>query len=768
MNICFLYQGILCQTILCQRVVVHRASHMALLLCLAPCLWLVVAGGQVSAQARTMPTVSPPEWVRHITRMTFITPGEVDLAAASGAQAVHFNLVWPYYPLQRDGGGLSRDEDRQLRDFVTRCHARGLRALLGLPPFPPVALLRVHPDWRIDPDGSGKADTVTPQENDLGTRLGCNSGPWGDYLIDVLAELAHDYHLDGFSFDGNYHPALCYCPACRQQYRHDTGKELPPTANLDDIAYRRYLVWRGERMEEHYRRMQARLKAISPQIVLMSWSANAGRYGHLLSTPRPMPATVNRLFDLPMQEWWLDETNLGGSVAPAFGAAYLRALSGDGPCASEPYMMSRGNPYGTDSFPVQERLLRSMLALTNGSVSAESLGWSGHRDSAKRVFTEVAKRAPWLVGTQRLPWAAMLVSEQTRQFYAYRNIPELFLPHVYGGFRAAFEEHVPLDLICDWDITPQSLSRYRVLFLPNAAALSDAQVEAIRAWVRGGGGLVATCETSLYDELGRPRPDFALADLFQAAYLGPNAATPHALHPALDANFARALTPEYWRDRNGAATLTWDQSPSLLDDARLTALVPQRSVTFRGPRVRVRPLSGAEVIAHLLPEGETGPPLPAILAHPYGSGRVVYMAAGIDAALWSYAYPYERRLLARALAWAAGEAHAPPISVNAPMAVQATYFTQQTGKGRRVIVHLWNGINSAADHGLPATEVPLREETVAVSGIRVTWNGLPVLRAHAEPGGVALPIQHQGNRSSVSVPPLDMHTLIVLELSSHP
>ena len=61
-----------------------------------------------------------------------------------------------------------------------------------------------------------------------------------------------------------------------------------------------------------------------------------------------------RLFDLPMQEWWLDETNLGASVAPAFGAAYLSATVGGGPGASEPYLMSRGNPYGTHSFPRHE------------------------------------------------------------------------------------------------------------------------------------------------------------------------------------------------------------------------------------------------------------------------------------------------------------------------------------------------------------------------------------------------------------------------------
>jgi hypothetical protein len=39
--------------------------------------------------------------------------------------------------------------------------------------------------------------------------------------------------------------------------------------------------------------------------------------------------------------------------------------------------------------------------------------------------------------------------------------------------------------------------------LPNIAALSDAQCEQLRAFVAKGGSLVATHETSLYDEQGR-------------------------------------------------------------------------------------------------------------------------------------------------------------------------------------------------------------------------------------------------------------------------
>ena len=60
--------------------------------------------------------------------------------------------------------------------------------------------------------------------------------------------------------------------------------------------------------------------------------------------------------------------------------------------------------------------------------------------------------------------------------------------------------------------------RLKTLILPNIAALSDEQCRQLRAFVERGGGLVATYETSLYDERGERRADFGLADLFGVSF----------------------------------------------------------------------------------------------------------------------------------------------------------------------------------------------------------------------------------------------------------
>jgi hypothetical protein len=162
----------------------------------------------------------------------------------------------------------------------------------------------------------------------------------------------------------------------------------------------------------------------------------------------------------------------------------------------------------------------------------------------------------------------------------------------------------------------------------------------------------------------------------------------------------------------------------------------------------------------MTPEGWDGPPLPGAVCRRVGKGRVVYLASAVDAALWSYSYPYQRRLLAAALAWAAPQG--PPVVVSAPLCVDATYWTQERD-GRRVIVHLFNGLNTAAGHGLSVAEVPLREETVPVPGIRVRFERDVPARVHLEPGGQELPLRHDGPAAYVEVPPLEVHALVVGE-----
>ncbi len=97
------------------------------------------------------------------------------------------------------------------------------------------------------------------------------------------------------------------------------------------------------------------------------------------------------------------------------------------------------------------------------------------------------------------------------------------------------------------------------------------------------------------------------------------------------------------------------------------------------------------------------------------------------------------------------------------MCVQATYWTQTDGDARRLVVHLFNGVNTAANHGLPASEVPLREETVPIGGIEVRFRKDAPKTFRMEPGGVRVEARRDGGDVVAAPPAVEIHAMLIGE-----
>ena len=115
---------------------------------------------------------------------------------------------------------------------------------------------------------------------------------------------------------------------------------------------------------------------------------------------------------------------------------------------------------------------------------------------------------------------AVLHSEQTETYHAGAAPGDRAEDHVLGMYHALIEARVPFELVHEAFLTPDRLDQFRLLILADAAALSDAQCDAIRGYVKRGGSVLATFATSLFDELGRRRDDFGLADVFGVSFDG--------------------------------------------------------------------------------------------------------------------------------------------------------------------------------------------------------------------------------------------------------
>ena len=67
---------------------------------------------------------------------------------------------------------------------------------------------------------------------------------------------------------------------------------------------------------------------------------------------------------------------------------------------------------------------------------------------------------------------------------------------------------------------PESLARYPAIIVPNRAPLDDKHVEQLRQYVSQGGKLVVFGRGSMIDAVGKPRGDYALANVLGANYVG--------------------------------------------------------------------------------------------------------------------------------------------------------------------------------------------------------------------------------------------------------
>jgi len=84
----------------------------------------------------------------------------------------------------------------------------------------------------------------------------------------------------------------------------------------------------------------------------------------------------------------------------------------------------------------------------------------------------------------------------------------------FEGFYDLFTQgHIPFDIIVEKGMELEKIKKYDCLVLPNFAGMTEKDADILRTYVKEGGCIIATNETSLYNELGHIREDFLISDL---------------------------------------------------------------------------------------------------------------------------------------------------------------------------------------------------------------------------------------------------------------
>lgn len=769
---------------------------------LTACLALLCFAAAWGAQAQpapagypAYPSISPR--VDQNPRWAFITDliADLDAAKATGVQVVTGGTNasgpgmcgGPYglaldgktiintstgKPLPLETGEPGQPSIQEIRALVDAAHARGfivLGELMRL--WNNQVLLVDHPEWQ-----EIKKDGDAPLGPDKMTAwppvTGCWNSPFGDHYIKTSVELARVFDWDGYNLDGFGCWTICHCTFCKESYKQETGHDIPYASDTNDPAFRRHLKWRLQKFSAWCAKWQAALKQVKPDFIAAPWSTGPGRWWHWSFAPLAESSDyANRVMDAPMVElFWDFPPDQGSNLMPSFVSRYYRGLAGDRPAVLLPYYCTQGQ---INMQPPQvECDFRTFTILTNGNIAMQANWQKTPQAGMEHYFKLIQEREEYTKGAKSTKWAAMLVGESSRLLYGLpgkrsevgignwigsgvdtpdistlppgeRRLPQ-HMESAVGTFRAMMEEQLPLDIITEADVdTPGTLEQYKVLILPNTACLSERQMATIRSFVDAGGGLVAMQEASLCDEFGTRRANYGLADLFQANFKATE-------------DFS-ARWPNYpavtYVSRTTESEIT--HGPKIESNLR----VGTTELNFIGWTTVNEPAPGARVLATRGSAVANGA-VPFLITNEANAGRVAYFAADIGQAYFLAPYQYERAMLVNAIHWAA-RGQQPPVTVAAPMAVQAGFYHQN--EGARQVVHLLNQINTNGSSALPENNSSMREEVVAIAGIKVTFADRSYTRFKLVPEGIELTAEETPAGKQVTLPALGLHSMVVAE-----
>ncbi|HYL78439.1 MAG TPA: alpha-amylase family protein [Bryobacteraceae bacterium] len=146
----------------------------------------------------------------------------------------------------------------------------------------------------------------------------------------------------------------------------------------------------------------------------------------------------------------------------------------------------------------------------------EDLRW---RETGRKFFQWIASNEKHFVNRESVANLGVVFSERHNAFYKPPGTaePSDFLQ---GLYYALLEGRFLFDFVHEDDLGPETLRKYSALLLPNVSTLSLAQCEQLREYVKTGGSLLGTFETSRYDEWGMRRGQLGLADVFGVEAVG--------------------------------------------------------------------------------------------------------------------------------------------------------------------------------------------------------------------------------------------------------
>jgi hypothetical protein len=595
-----------------------------------------------------------------------------------------------------------------------------------------------HPDWiAVDAEGRKRRHWASPE-----LWVTCALGPYNfDFMTEVTREIVTSYKVDGIFSNRWAGSGMCYCEHCTRNFKTATGLELPRTLDPQNPGRRAYIQWRQQRLFELWRKWDGVIGEANPGARFIA-NAGGGALSELdMKTVGDLAPTLfaDRQARSGVLPPWANGKN-GKEYRSTLGRKAIVGIFSVG--VEETYRWKDS----VQSAP--EIRLWVADGIANGlrpwfTKFAGTLHDRRWLKVVEDIYSWHHQNERYLRNETPLAQVAVVYSQQTAQFYGGERARAKVEDHVLGYYQALIESRIPFEMVHDHLLDAEHVDQFKVLILPNIAALSEAQCQHLRDYVRRGGSIVATFETSLYDEWGVRRSDFGLADLFGTSFAG-----------SIDARMMNSYL------RLETDSTTGKRHPILngLEDAGRIINGVSRVHTRSDRKYENPPLTLIPSYPDL-PMEEVFPrvastDIPEVYCRKVGTGRVVYFPWDIDRTFWEVLAVDHLKLLRNAVDWASNEPR--PVTVEGPGVIDVTIWKQKDS----MTVHLVNLTNAMMMKGPLREFIPLPAQRVAVR----LPEGIKARRVKLLVSGEELSPTETGRELHLTVPSILDHEVIAIDV----
>jgi len=590
---------------------------------------------------------------------------------------------------------------------------------------------QAHPDWiAVDSKRQKRRHWSNPE-----LWVTCALGPYNfEFMTEVHEEIMKLYQVDGIFSNRWAGHGICYCEHCTSSFKSLSGMDLPQTTDRRSPAYHKYTQWRVQRLKELWFLWDQTIRKVRA----------ASRY-----IPNGFPDNIvtGVLADI----FFTDHQGRSGVIPPWSNgkrAKELRATMGMKPLGGI-FSIGLEEPHRWKDSVQSEAEVRIWAAEgTANNMRPWFVKFSGTLYDRRwlkvveRIYQWHYLAEPYLRNVASLARVAMVYSEQTTRYYGGERWQERSDGHGLGMYHALIESRIPFEMVNDRLLDAEHLKPFKLLILPNIAALSEAQCEQLRQYVRGGGGLVATFETSLYDEQAERLRDFGLADLFGVSY---------------NDRIEGPMKNSYLRLKSDSKTGRFHPVLSGLEDAYriingIWRLDVKPKIDFPSP-VTLIPAYPDLPMEHVYPR-QPDTDIRELYLRELGQSRITYVPWDIDRTFWEIMNPDHGRLLRNIIDWTVNEE--PPVRVMGPGVLDVTIWRQR----RSITVHLVNLTNPMMMKGPFREFIPIGQQKVQVQIPRSeTVEGVHLLVSDKTPD-----YEIKDGIASLTVPSILDHEVVALRL----